>query len=104
SHLSGDHLNLHSFPTRRSSDLLPLNLPPKSMTAGNHSILALTKVRQPAAAHHIQAWAAVPGILLSPTTYLFCPERFWTQTVYKRDRKSTRLNSSHVKISYAVFC
>src|SRR5207302_5398892 len=22
----------------------------------------------------------------------------------KRDRKSTRLNSSHVKISYAVFC
>src|SRR5690606_41695359 len=23
---------------------------------------------------------------------------------YKQDRKSTRLNSSHVKISYAVFC
>src|SRR3989442_7632508 len=32
-----------------------------------------------------------------------------TETVYipftlKRDRKSTRLNSSHVRISYAVFC
>src|SRR5690606_16468886 len=25
-------------------------------------------------------------------------------TVYPSDRKSTRLNSSHVKISYAVFC
>src|SRR5690554_5794853 len=25
-------------------------------------------------------------------------------TFYKRDRKSTRLNSSHVRISYAVFC
>src|SRR5690606_40019075 len=24
--------------------------------------------------------------------------------IYERDRKSTRLNSSHVKISYAVFC
>src|SRR5690606_40942624 len=24
--------------------------------------------------------------------------------MYKKDRKSTRLNSSHVKISYAVFC
>src|SRR5690606_39883914 len=24
--------------------------------------------------------------------------------IYKQDRKSTRLNSSHVKISYAVFC
>src|SRR5690606_10672448 len=26
------------------------------------------------------------------------------ETLEKRDRKSTRLNSSHVKISYAVFC
>src|SRR5690606_41551355 len=25
-------------------------------------------------------------------------------TLYAEDRKSTRLNSSHVKISYAVFC
>src|SRR5690606_33145963 len=24
--------------------------------------------------------------------------------IFQRDRKSTRLNSSHVKISYAVFC
>src|SRR5690625_6148444 len=28
----------------------------------------------------------------------------WTATLYKGDRKSTRLNSSHVAISYAVFC
>src|SRR5436309_10738358 len=27
-----------------------------------------------------------------------------TGQVRRRDRKSTRLNSSHVKISYAVFC
>src|SRR5690606_12718319 len=27
-----------------------------------------------------------------------------TQKVFTEDRKSTRLNSSHVKISYAVFC
>src|SRR5690606_42029261 len=27
-----------------------------------------------------------------------------THVVYLLDRKSTRLNSSHVKISYAVFC
>src|SRR5258707_9734849 len=30
------------------------------------------------------------------------PER--QQTVIERDRKSTRLNSSHANISYAVFC
>src|SRR5437660_6247421 len=31
------------------------------------------------------------------------PSRLWTQRE-KADRKSTRLNSSHVAISYAVFC
>src|SRR5690606_39695384 len=30
--------------------------------------------------------------------------RFLPRTVRTLDRKSTRLNSSHVKISYAVFC
>src|SRR5690606_40287530 len=29
--------------------------------------------------------------------------KYWCMTGW-RDRKSTRLNSSHVKISYAVFC
>src|SRR5690606_39754859 len=29
---------------------------------------------------------------------------FELERLAKRDRKSTRLNSSHVKISYAVFC
>src|SRR5690606_40346395 len=29
---------------------------------------------------------------------------FMTRFVVRTDRKSTRLNSSHVKISYAVFC
>src|SRR5690606_40397070 len=28
----------------------------------------------------------------------------WFKTTFEEDRKSTRLNSSHVKISYAVFC
>src|SRR5690606_42093277 len=28
----------------------------------------------------------------------------WVVKHFERDRKSTRLNSSHVKISYAVFC
>src|SRR5690606_40550064 len=29
---------------------------------------------------------------------------YYKMLAYKLDRKSTRLNSSHVKISYAVFC
>src|SRR5690625_6267727 len=37
---------------------------------------------------------------------IFFDSHFWTEEwpVYPVDRKSTRLNSSHVAISYAVFC
>src|SRR3989442_4736593 len=34
----------------------------------------------------------------------FHPRAQWFQPTAFRDRKSTRLNSSHVRISYAVFC
>src|SRR5690606_1170035 len=42
-------------------------------------------------------------ILLSHLLYTFIGEYLLHFRV-KADRKSTRLNSSHVKISYAVFC
>src|SRR5437588_2106259 len=32
------------------------------------------------------------------------PRQFVDDRVFQRDRKSTRLNSSHTVISYAVFC
>src|SRR5215475_4080407 len=53
--------------------------------------------------------AASPnGLTLSRTnsrhSALRRDKRDFTQRLYRRDRKSTRLNSSHVKISYAVFC
>src|SRR3712207_8350381 len=35
---------------------------------------------------------------------LFCGEDVITHQVIIQDRKSTRLNSSHANISYAVFC
>src|SRR5437764_7134126 len=62
----GDHRDLHSFPTRRSSDL----------------ISAARRWRR-------CSW---PG----PTA--------GTPARLPGDRKSTRLNSSHRCISYAVFC
>src|SRR5204863_3842657 len=35
----------------------------------------------------------------------WCAVPAWARTAHQRgDRKSTRLNSSHVEISYAVFC
>src|SRR5438876_8761068 len=79
---SGDHRDLHSFPTRRSSDL-----------------------------YWVLGWTAdaakIGGIALLTTSlavvYAVLVETGLNRTVIG-DRKSTRLNSSHPSISYAVFC
>src|SRR5947199_1715972 len=45
------------------------------------------------------AWSVVfMTSVLHPTSYYFCKKRG-----HEQDRKSTRLNSSHLGISYAVF-
>src|SRR3712207_8556839 len=44
-----------------------------------------------------------PVGVFEDTAVLSAPNEF-TQTVLESDRKSTRLNSSHANISYAVFC
>src|SRR2546427_4578665 len=47
--------------------------------------------------------ARVPGQLHDPRDHVQ-NRVLRTGTVRKKDRKSTRLNSSHSQISYAVFC
>src|SRR5207249_12161358 len=48
------------------------------------------------------------GVISNPLALGLAPEgrgsRRGSFTLARRDRKSTRLNSSHVSISYAVFC
>src|SRR5690606_42070410 len=87
--------DLHSFPTRRSSDLLELF----AVDARNRYIEAQDESKR----------KFVPSV----EGCRFCPIKTDCRTlrdsVYAKllddpDRKSTRLNSSHVKISYAVFC
>src|SRR2546421_6263421 len=43
----------------------------------------------------LERLSALPAVTLTPS---------WEEPVGGRDRKSTRLNSSHDQISYAVFC
>src|SRR2546426_3828502 len=47
---------------------------------------------------------AVPLLVERLTTLGAEPRRAWRRGAGARDRKSTRLNSSHLVISYAVFC
>src|SRR5699024_11774240 len=82
---AGAHRDLHSFPTRRSSDLVIIKL-----------FLDIDRKEQKKrfdklAENKETAWRVTQGDL----------ER---NARYDEDRKSTRLNSSHVSISYAVFC
>src|SRR5699024_11827282 len=79
--------HLHSFPTRRSSDLGPeyppggaRALPP--LPAGPDLCPKHRGRLLPVLRPHLDPRPHLPG----------------------EDRKSTRLNSSHVSISYAVFC
>src|SRR5690606_41235743 len=98
-----DHQDLHSFPTRRSSDLkklLPLSFvdgianQPKNtgnlISADNQSAVRDLKVST--------------GQVFQTPFYTKEKDRQTDSASVLPDRKSTRLNSSHVKISYAVCC
>src|SRR5437867_5347788 len=85
---SAANRDLHSFPTRRSSDLnlsqISRNLRPRGHEPG------------PRAGYQGQAARRKPGLQ---------PSRQQREAPREeRDRKSTRLNSSHRTNSYAVFC
>src|SRR6266700_5148749 len=59
---------------------------------------------QMAGALHLAVSTAVPPPLAPPLSILPPVAAPSPLSRVPRDRKSTRLNSSHVKISYAVFC
>src|SRR5205814_9284761 len=86
---SGDARDLHSFPTRRSSDLCRLD-------------------REHGERRAIRAGGEVPGAAVLDRRAGQVPHvavhHFQDAGGRAGDRKSTRLNSSHLGISYAVFC
>src|SRR5690349_21919536 len=83
------HQQPHSFPTRRSSDL--------SSTAISSRTTSFCATRgrpsPPFGCSILESRSLRPG-----------SARAQRRRSPARDRKSTRLNSSHVEISYAVFC
>src|SRR5437762_9821195 len=93
------HRDLHSFPTRRSSDLVEPRADfgwPGHPPQGNGGLYSTAP-----------EYARFCQMLLNDGT--FKGRRFLSPVAMKflttpQDRKSTRLNSSHRCISYAVFC
>src|SRR5438309_9264092 len=78
----GDHRDLHSFPTRRSSDLRSDS---RAGADGKYGY-----VRGGNSLHQTEGGCQVAAVEIAQDDF--------------RDRKSTRLNSSLSSISYAVFC
>src|SRR5690606_41688075 len=91
----GPPRHLHSFPTRRSSDL------PRQLVEKDGNLVVTTDLapgswgQADGASDLAVSHAHLHHLLLS---CVMCAQ------AGAEDRKSTRLNSSHVKISYAVFC
>src|SRR5207253_9289535 len=96
---------LHSFlhtPPPPNPTLFPYTTLFRSNTANQGVTDASGTARVNAVgAGKLDAGAAVSStVTVAPATASFG----FIKTVPKEDRKSTRLNSSHVAISYAVFC
>src|SRR5207249_11575454 len=99
-----EHLVLHSFPTRRSSDLsLTVALRFGDQESPLQYQIASTKVDM---ADLTDAFL-LRQIRISRAHCATSKRKVISWILFRRhweDRKSTRLNSSHVSISYAVFC
>src|SRR5690606_39700747 len=93
------HADQRPYPTRRSSDLTMADpaLVELVISAGSDDAARARALRLLgfAADSPVRVVAVRSSLPLDQLGSLICPSR---------DRKSTRLNSSHVKISYAVFC
>src|SRR5206468_11502867 len=100
-----DHTrHLHSFPTRRSSDLTAVCGSEQEGTRnpGGHT---MAKTRPRKRYTEDQRTTILSVAQREGLTATEVKKRFGvTPVTYYSDRKSTRLNSSHDQISYAVFC
>src|SRR5690606_40128900 len=89
-------------PTRRSSDLSRAHQAMLSKAREQAEDASSNKTRMLVAAG--EEVGALAETIVSALEELEMLAHFRHQKSKVRDRKSTRLNSSHVKISYAVFC
>src|SRR5207253_7813240 len=91
------HRHLHSFPTRRSSDLI--------LTGETETGVTLFELSDGVDDGPVYGQRSFPIAPRSTIGELLAQaESAALELVSEVDRKSTRLNSSHVAISYAVFC
>src|SRR5690606_40865438 len=99
-----DHPHLHSFPTRRSSDLAQDEALARGAQASGSAWnqLAMGGGVRSGAAQNLAMQGNLGGQMgAQEASYAGNQNMLTAGIADQEDRKSTRLNSSHVKISYA---
>src|SRR5207249_11020458 len=99
---SGPAPDTRSFPTRRSSDLKDAHAFTVGFRGGQTSVPAIAAIALAASDQVVRFFESDGALVIQPQ-----PVRYFESPMKQplpEDRKSTRLNSSHVSISYAVFC
>src|SRR5206468_12880581 len=89
----GNHRDLHSFPTRRSSDLTIVFDDAPGVAPGTPVRRSGVRIGEVKSVDLDDETGKVRVAIVVEKRYTL-----------RKDRKSTRLNSSHDQISYAVFC
>src|SRR5205814_10478357 len=96
--------SLPPFPTRRSSDLIGAGMGGLAAAAALRRVgIDVTVYEQAAQFIRLGAGIQIGCNAMKVLRGLGLESRLREQSFYP-DRKSTRLNSSHLGISYAVFC
>src|SRR5205085_9426864 len=98
------HRDLHSFPTRRSSDLVMSSVTLLETTLNSELAESVTPLKP-----RVPSWSSVLSTVSFEPVSVRVPRRTLgvllidaaRATLIVVDRKSTRLNSSHSQISYA---
>src|SRR3712207_7427924 len=84
--------------------------PPRSTLFPLHDALPISNrpAEDPGDNQFGAIWVTEPAVIIRFTDpkheFTLPPTKFAALTFSEKDRKSTRLNSSHANISYAVFC
>src|SRR5690606_40139326 len=96
--------HLHTFPTRRSSDLIVRGAYPRMVQPLNATLTEGNVARQLRVMAVPMVWGLMATMSLNLVDTFFIARLGRAPLAalsFTLDRKSTRLNSSHVKISYA---
>src|SRR5690554_4763763 len=83
---------------RRAFDLLVIKYQHRILALVSRFVPDFAEAQDVAQEAFVKAYRALPNFRGDSQFYT------WMYRIAVKDRKSTRLNSSHVRISYAVFC